>query len=270
MAEVMEAVTITKLKRDLVKLGGTMDNQQARYYVDLYYQEQEMRKALVNQCREFEDKPELLTWFAQQHKMLEEEIKKVLTKYVNAQPVGKWMSSIPGIGPVIAAGLMAHIDISKVQTAGAIWRYAGLDPSAKWEKGQKRPWNAKLKTLCWKIGESFVKQSNRDADVYGHLYKERKAYEQEKNEAGEYKLQAEWKLEHFKIGKTTEAYKWYSQGMLPPAHINERAKRYAVKMFLSHLFEVWYTLHNQEKPPKPYAIDILGHAHEIRVPNWEE
>lgn len=56
--------------------------------------------------------------------------------------------------------------------------------------------------------------------------------------------------------------------MLPPAHIHSRAKRYAVKIFLSHLFSVWYELENHEKPPKPYAIAILNHAHEIPIPNY--
>ena len=89
-----------------------------------------------------------------------------------------------------------------------------------------------------------------------------------KNENLEYKEQAEKKLEKFNIGKNTEAYKWYSQGKLPPAHIQARAKRYAVKIFLSHLFSVWYELDRGKLPPKPYAIAILNHAHEIPIPNW--
>ena len=68
------------------------------------------------------------------------------------------------------------------------------------------------------------------------------------------------------IGKTTDAYKAYIQGKLPPAHIQQRAERYAVKIFLSHLHEFWYEQHYGEKPPKPFAIEILGHAHQIPRP----
>ena len=177
------------------------------------------------------------------------------------------MMGICGIGPVIAAGLLAHIDIEKAPTVGHIWNFAGLNPFQDWNKGEKRPWNASLKTLCWKIGQSFVKVSNNDKDVYGKIYKKRKEYEMAKNEAGDYAEQAKQKLERFKIGKDTEAYKYYSEGKLPPAHIQQRAERYAVKMFLSHLHEVWYREHYGTEPPKPFVISQLGHAHYIAPPN---
>ena len=179
------------------------------------------------------------------------------------------MISITGIGPVIAAGLIAHIDITKCKSAGQIWSYAGYNPTQVWEKHQKRPFNAALKLLCWKVGESFIKVSNNPKDFYGKLYKQRKEYEIKKNENLEYAEQATHKLATVKIGKDTEAYKWYSKGMLPPAHINERAKRWTVKIFLSHLFAVWYQMVNGEKPAIPYAIAIIGHAHTIEIPNWD-
>lgn len=114
---------------------------------------------------------------------------------------------------------------------------------------------------CWKLGESFVKVKNNPEDQYGHLYEERKAYESAKNEAGDYKEQAAEILKTKNIGKDTDAYKAYIQGKLPPGHIHARAKRYAVKLFLSHLFDFWYRHHYQKEPPKPFAIAILGHAH---------
>ena len=132
----------------------------------------------------------------------------------------------------------------------------------------KRPYNAKMKTLLWKLGQSFVKVSNNPNDIYGKIYQHRKAYEMAKNEKLEYKEQAEAKAKI--VGKTTEAYKWYSQGMLPPAHIQARAERYAVRIFLSHLHEVMYIVEYGKEPPKPFAIEILGHAHKIECPNIDE
>jgi len=131
----------------------------------------------------------------------------------------------------------------------------------------KRPYNAKLKTLLWKLGQSFVKVSNNPNDFYGKIYQQRKAYEQEKNERKEYKEQAEQKAKI--VGKTTEAYKYYSQGMLPPAHIQARAERYAVRIFISHLHKVMYMVEYGVEPPKPFALAILNHAHEIEVPNLD-
>ncbi len=67
----------------------------------------------------------------------------------------------------------------------------------------------------------------------------------------------------FKIGKTTEAYKYYIKGQLPPAHIQARAERYAVKLFIAHFFEVYYKFHFKKDPPAPYPIAFLGHVHKI-------
>ena len=265
----MNLEPIVKLSKDLKNASKTLSKQEVRYLVDTYYQIQEFRKATSNQIQsmnEAEEPTELITWLFENLKSLETQTKNALDVYTKNHPVGVWLQGIMGIGPVISAGLLAHIDIEKAPTAGHIWSFAGLDPTKTWEKGQLRPWNAKLKTLCWKIGQSFVKVSNNDKDVYGKLYKQRKEYEVAKNEAGEYKEQAESILKKKNIGKTTDAYKAYSVGKLPPAHIQQRAERYAVKIFISHLQEFWYEQHYGEKPPKPFAIAILGHAHEIPRP----
>lgn len=273
MSDYIELEALNKLKRDIKNAGTTLSKEEARYLVDLYYQMQEYRKASDNQVRQLQkedDKEphETLAFFANNFRTLERNIKSVLQVYAESKPIGQWMLSICGIGPVISAGLMANIDITKVQTAGQIQAFAGLDPTREWHKGEKRPYNARLKTLCWKIGQCFIKVQNNEEDVYGKIFAIRKAYEIERNEKGELADQAKAKLERFNIKKTTDAYKWYSQGKLPPAHINQRASRYAVKIFLSHLFSVWYEMEHKEKPPKPYAIAILNHAHEIPIPNW--
>ena len=59
--------------------------------------------------------------------------------------------------------------------ASGIDASAGLDPTVTWGKGERRPWNAELKVLCWKLGDSFVKVSNKEGALYGRIYRERKA-----------------------------------------------------------------------------------------------
>ena len=270
----MDITALTKLTKDVKTASILLTDEEARYLVDTYYQLQEYRKATDNQCRRLDTTPEgepheTLAFFASNFRTLENNIKSCLQAYVQSKDIGRWMMSITGIGPVISAGLMANIDIRKVQTAGQIHAFAGLDPTREWKKGEKRPYNARLKTLCWKIGQSFIKVSNKDDDIYGHVFRIRKEYEVKKNDKHEYAAQAKAMLEKFNIGKTTEAYKFYKDGMLPPAHINQRASRYAVKLFLSHLFTVWYELEHGEPAPKPYPIGILGHAHEIYPPHWK-
>lgn len=264
--ETIETHVEKLVKKDVKDAVNTLTTQEVRFLVDSYYMMQEDRKRSANQIRALDESEEphmIIDWLFHQSKTMEDQIKKSLDWYSMTQDIGVWSRSVCGIGPVIAAGLIAHIDITKAPTAGHIWRYAGQDPTSKWLKGEKRPWNASLKTLCWKIGESFVKVSNNENDVYGKFYKDRKVLEIERNEAGKFADQAERILKEKKIGKTTDAYKSYIQGRLPPAHIQARAKRYAVKLFLSHWHEVAYVAHYKQPPPAPYPIAILGHAHKI-------
>jgi hypothetical protein len=288
----MELITldpIIKLTKDLKTAARVLSKQEARYLVDSYYTIQDYRIAVAGQIRSIdmpvfydenhkkrkpteeeiaqytgEKEPhEVLDWMFDNVELLENQIKNALNAYTDGDVVGTWLKGICGIGPVIAAGLIAHIDIETAPTAGHIWSFAGYNPEAKWEKGKIRPWNAKLKVVCWKAGQSFVKVSNNEKDIYGKLYQQRKALEQANNEAGIFKAQADRILQEKKISKTTDAYKWYIQGKLPPAHIQARAERYAVKIFLSHLHAYWYKHHYGIEPPKPFAIAILGHAHMI-------
>lgn len=255
---------IIKLTKDLRDGVKTMNPDEARFLVDAYYQMQDNRIRAAGQVRSMSKDGEphaVLSWLNEKSKTLELQVKSALDVYGKSQPIGVWARSVKGIGPIISAGLMAHIDITKAPTVGHIWRFAGLDPTSKWGKGEKRPWNASLKTLCWKIGESFVKVSGYDDAYYGKIYLARKALEAQKNESGDYKAQADEGAK--RVGKTTEAFKFYSKGLLPPGHLHARAKRYAVKLFLSKWHEVAFRDHFKAEPPKPYPIAILGHAHQI-------
>lgn len=148
----MAADKITSLRSDLKNAAKLLSHEEARYLVDLYYQMQEFRKGAGNEIgalkRGNEPQSAILNWVFGEAEVIENEIKRALDKYTDTQPMGIWSKSIVGVGPVIAAGLLANIDLTKCKTAGSIWRFAGLDPSVTWGKGQKRPWNARLKTLC--------------------------------------------------------------------------------------------------------------------------
>jgi len=261
---------VRKLTKDIRSASKDLSSKEARYLVDTYYTLQDFRKATGNQIKALAkagEPNEGIQFFFNQFATLEKSIKSVLEVYVKNQELGQWCLSIMGIGPVITAGLMAHIDIEKAPTVGHIWSYAGLVPGQKWEKGQKRPWNARLKVLCWKIGQSFVKVSNNEKDVFGKVYKARKELEQQRNEAGEYAGQAAEILASKNFNKDTEAYKHYSIGKLPPGHIQQRAERYATKLFLASYHEVAYFLRYNELPPKPYVIAHLNHSHHWGPPN---
>lgn len=301
---------IERLTRDIRDSAKVLSRGEARYLVDAYYTMQEQRMRSAAQVRALSTAGEpcgVLTWYLAQSEALEREVGKALDAYSASHPVGKWARSVVGVGPVIAAGLLAHIDITRAPTAGHVWSFAGLNPTATWQKGERRPWNAALKTLCWKIGESFVKQQDRDGAYYGRVYAARKAEEWRRNIAGEFAEQATRSLATRQFGTDTLARAWYEgwltaddareivaerraqewverrikmrkgEGtqapgrlgggvvgvpMLPPARIHLRASRYAVKLFLAHLWEVWRRAEGLEVVA-PYPIAVLGHAHHI-------
>ena len=244
---------------------------EARWLVDFYYQIQDYRIQATGQERAVKQKTDaaseqLVHWLGDNMKRCEKEIQKALDIYSSAHVPGVWMKSIVGIGPVIAAGFLAHIDIEQAPTVGHIWAFAGLDPSKKWERKTKRPWNAKLKVLCWKLGDSFVKFQNHPNDTYGKVYVARKQLEVERNEAGMFSEQAKRSLEERTI-RDKALRETLEAGRLPAGRLDLRARRYAVKLFLSGLHEVMYFDRYETLPPKPYVIEHLGHVGYEAPPN---
>jgi hypothetical protein len=262
--------SIQRLTRDLRSAAITLSEREARFLVDAYYAMQRDRIRAAHQTRTLADNAEphdVLEWLQAQRDTLEKQIAGALDAYSDGQPAGRWARSITGIGPIISAGLIANIDIRQAPTVGHIWRFAGLDPTMKWEKNTKRPWNGSLKRLCFLIGESFVKVSNNENDIYGKVYAARKLYEQAKNAAGDYAGQAAASLAAKRFGDDTQAKKHYLAGQLPPARIHLRAERYATKLFLSDLHAVMYWIEFTALPPKPWIISHGGHVHYVPPPN---
>src|SRR5258708_3008525 len=326
----MMPVSFVKLDKDLKEAASTLSAAEARFIVDAYYTVQDYRIRFNNQIRALSqsgEPHELIKWHAGNVQGLEKQYANALDKYSSAHPVGEWLRSIVGIGPVIASGLLAHIDIHKAPTVGHIINFVGYNPNIKWlgkagaagvvnqvlgsqrnaevteealvevaslanrkpdnirnlafdkEKDRitrasltaalaKRPWNADVKKLLFLLGESFIKVQNNPRDIYGKMYVELKRLESEANLLNYYQEQAENALQIKNYGKHTEPYKWYSDSKLPPAHIHARARRYAVRMFLSHLHQVWYEIEYGRPAPRPYAVEHLGHVHVILPPNW--
>jgi len=360
-------IPVKKLSKDLLKglrqKGGGVTDNEARFLVDLYYSMQKQRIHVSNQVSALQrdekktgvdaEPHEAIKWILEQAKALESEVAKTLAAYTMVHPMAWFFDQTMGIGPILAAGLLAHIDIRKAPTAGHIINFAGLNPKQRWvgkegakklwaevktpsrgyvealslaaqeigvnptnlirsastgKDGEekdftdtgciaalaKKPFNGALKTLFWKIGESFVKVANKENGFYGHLYAKRKVEEWNRNFSGAYAEIAKEKLATVKIGKDTDAYAWYSGQvdpaaarakyklgepmvlsdivsafgvpMLPPAHIHSRAKRYAVKMFISHLQECWWRQEMKSEPPAPYVFAHAGEAHAHYIP----
>jgi hypothetical protein len=317
------SIAISKELEASIVHTDNISSAEIRMLVKLFYQIQDIRKAIREQIRSIESgksgttegsgniQIKILEHPLTNIAITEKNLEKCLGAIAKSRADGRWLMEIKGVGPITAAGLLAYLDIEGKEYATQFLSYAGLNDNNrpwlgkekskaiveevvgnaksitddmvieiaaktqwtyvylksrayneekdKWSKTDlinacaKIPYNKDLKVLLWKISDVFIKNMNRGSR-YGELFAERKAYEMANNEKGMYADQAANILATKNIGKSTEAYKWYSKGMLPPAHINARARRWAEKIFLSHVFEEMYRVHYDKVPPRYYTL----------------
>jgi len=297
----VEEVGLIKLGKDLKALSTGMDRDQAKMMIRAYYsaQEDRMRRGKQSSGAASRYQPHaVLDFFEAQSLFQERQVASAVTCWAESQPMARWaMDHAVGVGPILAAGLVAFIDITKAPTVGHIWRFAGLDPTSKWSEGKKRPWCAALKTTCWKIWQSWLKLKHNPNAFYAHQFSARRKLEWDRNLSGELAGQATQQLGCKNWDRKGPAYQWLTgkvdrewarnrlesgeqfpeqpvlapEGtepfpMLPPGHIQSRAGRWAVKLFLAHWHAEAYRQHYNAEPPFPYPIAILGHAHQVPAP----
>ncbi len=256
---------IPKASKEVVLEASKLSNAAARFIVANYYDQQEARKRADMQLRHLGDKVEnqlvaTLKYYGDCSAGMEGQVLRQLNSFAESSAIGRWCLAQFGVGPVLAAGLIAHIDVEIAQTAGQVWRFAGMDPTCKWKKNEKRPYNAALKQICFHLGECFKRTSNSPDSFYGAFYRERKALLVERNEAGR---NAERAKTFFT--KSKEVKKTLATGKLPAGNLDRQACNITAKLFLSHLHAVMFWDRFKRPPPKPFAISVLGHAHEIRI-----
>lgn len=258
-----------------------------RTYVNYYLDIQKVRISLNNRLdrvREakhtsepyLSDQLGFLIEYAGQLEEIEEKVGKNIASQLNGLPIWEtFLKEVKGIGPIYAGQLICLIagkkhtleckekqkqyfskkergevkranrfecdcpamEIERFPMVSSLWKYAGMhvvDGKAPGRKrGQQANWNPKLKSLCWKIAKSFV--------MVG----------------GDYRF----RYNEFKQ-KETET----SAGKLSKRHIDMRARRKTVKLFLAHVFDKWYRLKGLT-PPEPYSIGVMKHEGYIPPPS---
>lgn len=159
---------------------------------------------------------------------MERDVVCEIAETVKEHEMWPWFERVKGIGPGLAGCLLAHIDIERANSISALWRYAGMGVTNGERdhptKGEKLPYNAELKRVCYLIGTSFLKSNSPYRDEY--------------DQAKEFyrRTKPGWTLKHCDMA----------------------ARRKMIKLFLSHLWTQWRT--QRGLPVRaPYAMTILGH-----------
>lgn len=271
-----------------------MQEKEIRLIIDSFYSIQHLRIEIGNRMKMLvRDYPEEVTEekAGELHEMIsgnlirtEKEIEKRVRVFIKPLPLYQlWLKPhVKGIAELLGGALIAAIeDIGKFDTVSKLWIYCGIglkpaldkegnplldgDGNILYEiqrkkKGEKINYSPFLKTLCWKIGESFVKTGTRG--FYGDMYKKYKERETRKQARAGVQIVAEGDAQKLrKEGKKA----------IGKAHIHNRARRKAVKLFLSHLWEVWREI--EGLPTRvPYVIEHQPDTgvthHYIDPPGW--
>lgn len=222
--------TLARIRKDLKANGKLMGRKEVKFLVKCYYEFQKERIISNNRIKAVErngaEPVACLSFFMSHFEELEKTMITPLKAYVENDEVGQWLIKNKGIGPVIAAGFLSFLDITRAPSASHFISHAGFDPSMSWDTdkgqwkrtitkhnpvtgqrdfigeqllGRKRPFNLELKTLCFKFSKSIVMVGK--GDLYRQIYDERKALEIQRNAAGQFQAQAFALLERINKGK---------------------------------------------------------------------
>jgi len=269
-----------------------------RTLVEDYYDLQKMRIETENQVRSFikGNNPTQVKFLketiATTLKGLENTIKKELENFLQTQPIyAEWLIHIGGIGPILAAGLIAWIrDSKRFATISKLWAYAGLAagyqvgtcsskhkiiasslpvacPILKDNKGGKCEAPVSLiETVTGKVPQAkagFILLQNRRLKAHMWLIGESFV----KHKGGYQNLYKQFRSDY--DAKWTSPEQCGGIGCRNKkeclkAHRYQAAKRKTVKVFLAHLFIKWQELQGMPRE-KPFIIGRNGHEHEIPV-----
>jgi hypothetical protein len=239
-------------KADASQKSGETRNQAA---IDLIKSDKEEKYSrfaknfVVNKKLELPifSKIENLIWLYNSLLNTEKELYKRLDAWSRNHPLReKFLNKVKGIGPVLASGIIAWLSepILKADYCSDIWAYCGLAPGQERKEGKPCEYNPRLKSFCWKIGESFIKFK-----CFG-----RKLYEDFKKQTKE---------KHPQPIEVDGKKKWTK------GHIHNWAKRKVVKLFIASVWEVWREM-NGLPVTEPYPIEYMGHKHKILPEDWIE
>lgn len=179
---------------------------------------------------------ELVERYFNDFQRIEDNLNRDIAAMVAEEPFYPIVTSIKGIGPGLAAKLVAAIDIERAPTVSSLWRYAGYgvrvsddgspDKADRKVKGEKLRYNQRLRRDCFLVGASFLKCQSPYSPLY---YKYKELYERDR---------PDWTRMHRHLA----------------------ALRRMIKIFLQHYWITCRAFHGLSLS-QPYVHAVLGHTH---------
>lgn len=164
---------------------------------------------------------------------LEKDLNRDIAQLAEDMPIVQEMAQVRGMGKPLAMKIVAMIDIEKADTVSALWKYAGYAVTNgerdRLVKGQKAPYNSRLKTYCYQAGTCFLRANS----PYRRIYDDAREY-YDRN-------RPDW----------TDGHRFLA------------ALRKMIKIWLSHLWVIWRTMEGLPVTD-PYILAENTHHRYIR------
>lgn len=269
--------------RDALKNSGSASSEYMTILSRTFYAIQKQRIEAGNRiamnirdAKLTEEEAELLNaHLSGELKDIEKNIEKDIASALKGMPIYRqWFQKVNGIGPVIAGGMIGEIsNISRFDHMSNLWSWSGFGihngKADRLTKGQKANWNPNMKVLGWKAGQSFIKVGGYFRLQYDQFKREEIAknvgwstpvtdlaglkvkIEGEFVNVTKDNLQMIRKKTGIMAGGTLIAYR-------TDGHVNSRATRRTVKLFLGLTWMKWRELEGLPVHA-PYAGGMMGH-----------
>ena len=211
----------------------------------------------------------------------EKDIEKLIkTQLKNYALYNQYLIKITGIGPMLAAGLIAYIDdIEKFKHVSSLWQYSGygmnrycmkckkptyLEVQYDTGKTAKKLHPLEQCPICDEKTQSILQrritgyQSNWNDKLKVLAWKAGTSFVKQSAARSKYrKLYDDIKAEEHRLHP--KKIKENSKTLYSDGHLHNRAMRKVVKIFLAHLWQTWRRQQGLVAT-EPYAKQLLGHS----------
>lgn len=233
-----------KARKPKLEPVGKPETQELKALVEMYYDIQKFRKA--GQQRDNPAmKAERLELAVTMLKDLENYLVKQMAEVLPSYAVSEWLLGLRGVGPTMAAALIASDLDPTIDKPSAWWRFAGVGivdgKNQRKRRGEKRSYNGFLRRTLYVLMGQFLKAHQPDngrPSFYADLY---------------YQFKAESERDRSEITQKI--------------HHHARAVMLTQRVFLTHLQEMWRQAEGLGPPRSLYIVEKEPGIHEaIRVP----
>lgn len=159
-----------------------------------------------------------------------------MTAMIKTYPMwDPWAKDVKGVGLTSLGRILAKCDITRLNTVSEMWAHCGfgLDTEGKIQRkhaGQTINYNPQLQSNCVMLGQSLMMAKG---SYYEYYLRQKEVH----------------------------------SGLLT-AHCHNRSFRHMIKLFLSHLWQVWREEMGLPAPP-PYVFGILNHPSGHLITPWD-